>query len=326
MLMVMSTEGSHTKDIRFKAVAQPGAPYAFVPDDLHIIIPTSPRIHIEDRHYLAYIPWEARYLELIPAAYRGFFKFALPFLHARTSNVHTALSVSQLPHLFPQGIDRVNKRLIYLALILHDAGWSQVSDHGLVQSLSYNGVSPTSKDSHKPKQQHLIYGESLAYTLLDTYDFGNQPVTNEDIYTIVGIIRRHDHDAAWEQGRYGHISDEIKIVCDADRLWSYTHENFWLDTIRKGVPPGSYIDMIHGEIDHYFFTTKGKERARELIKERRHEVAAHAKMMQNVDLRAELIWKSRNPTKRMMYRSQQVAHRLESRYRHRIITNRHSTL
>jgi hypothetical protein len=308
------------KDTGFKAVAQPGAAFAFVPDDLHIIIPKTSRVPVDDRHYLAYLPWEARYLSHIPRAYQAFFKFVLPFLHARTSNVHTALSISQLPYLLPAATGAVNKRLIYLALILHDSGWSQVSTQGLVQSLGYNGVAPSSQASHKPKQQHLIYGESLAYTLLDAFDFGDQPLSSDDIYAITSVIRRHDHDAAWEAGRYGHISDEVRIVCDADRLWSYTRENFWLDTIRKAVPPEAYLEAVTAEIDSYFFTDQGRDRARQLVAERQHEVEAHARLMQNPELRTLLIWQSRNPSRRMVYRTQQVALKLKSRRMHRAIT------
>jgi hypothetical protein len=315
----MTREVIEPKYTRFKAVFHPGGEVAFVPDDLHILIPKAPRIAPEDRHYLAYLPWKPQYLSHVPEAYREFFTFVLPFLHARTSNVHTALSIGQLPYLLKDTTRQLDERLMYLALILHDSGWSQVSQRGILHSLSYHGVSPSSEASMKPKQQHLIYGEALAYKLLDAFDFGNNPLTSDEIYTITEIIRRHDHDAAWEQGKYGAIKEEVRIVCDSDRLWSYTHENFWLDTVRKGVPPEAYLQSISDEIPRYFFTAQGKARAGQMIARLKPEVAAYANLMQNPELRAELLLKSRNPSKRLVYRTKQVLLSAKSRRLQRAI-------
>lgn len=294
------------EQLQFKAIKLPAGEYAFVPADLHIVIPKSRKIAASERHRMAYIPWENKYFALIPAEYRRFFKFVLPFLHARTSNVHTALSVSQLPFLLSESGDTVNTRLVYMALILHDVGWSQVNQQGLLASLSYSGVSPVGKASIKPKQQHLIFGEALAYRLLDSFDFAANPLSDEDIYAITEIIRRHDNDAAWERGKYGTISQETRLVCDADRLWSYTHENFWQDTIRKDVPPKAYLDNITQEIDAYFFTAAGRARAMQLIKQRESEVDCYTTAMNDAALRAVLKSQAWNPSKRIVHRTRQA--------------------
>lgn len=299
--------------MQFKAALLPGRQFAFVPANLDILIPKAHRIPAAEKHHLAYLPWQNSYLALVPAEYRAFFKFVLPHLHARTSNVHTALSVAQLPHLLARTKQTVNEHLVYLALILHDCGWSQVNQADLVKSFNYNGVSPTGPDSMQPKQKHLVYGEALAYKLLDSFDFKSHTLTSHDIYTISEIIRRHDHDAAWEHGKYGHISPEVKIVCDADRLWSYTHENFWLDTIRKNVPADAYLELINNEINSYFFTPAGKARARELIAQRRPEVAAYKKIMKDAAMRSALIDKARHPSKRVLYSARQLILSAKSR-------------
>jgi hypothetical protein len=299
--------------MQFKAVASPDGQYSIVPADLTILIPKARRIVAEDRHYLAYIPWQTKYLAHIPAEHQEFFLYVLPFLHARTSNVHTALSISQLAHLLPAFEGSVDTHLVYLALILHDCGWSKVTQEGLLHSLSYSGVTPSNPDSMKPKQQHLIFGEALAYELLDSFDFGEQPLSSHDIYTISEIIRRHDHDAAWEQDKYGHISDEVRIVCDADRLWSYTYENFWLDTVRKGVNPETYIETINQEITGYFFTDLGRARARQLLSERRTEVAAYARLLSSTAKVEELARSARYASNRMGYRAHQLFLSAQSR-------------
>jgi hypothetical protein len=257
----------------FRPLRVPGSSTAWVPTDVSIRFPTAPGIPTSDLHYLAYIPWDSRFLEHIPERYRDFFTYVLPHLGARTSNVHTALSVAQVPYLLKGAPATVDKDALYYALILHDCGWSEVSQESLVASLSYGGVAPTSSASLKPKRQHLIYGEALAYKLLGAYSFRADGPDPDDQYYIAEIVRRHDNDAPWEKGKYGEITIETKLVCDGDRLWSYTHENFWLDTVRKGIAPEIYIDNIEQAIDTYFFTEQGKARARQLAAERRIEVA-----------------------------------------------------
>lgn len=309
----MSLGSTTTQKTAFKAVALPDGQLAFIPADITVLIPKAPRIPAEDRHVLAYIPWEQKYLSHIPAQYTDFFKYVLPFLHARTSNVHTALSIAQLPHLLAQAEEVIDDRLVYLALILHDCGWSQVSQEGLVHSLSYNGVAPSSPDSTKPKQQHLVYGEALAYELLDSFDFGSNPLTSHDMYTISEIIRRHDHDAVWEQGKYGVILPEVRIVCDSDRLWSYTYENFWLDIVRKGVDPEDYIETITREIPNYFFTDAGKARARVLTAERRREVGVYIQLMDNQAALEKRIEAARPEAWWLIHRTRQLLHSAQSR-------------
>jgi hypothetical protein len=309
----MNTPGKPEHTTVFKAALLPAGQHAFIPADLDVVTPKGRRIEAAQRHHLAYLPWKNKYFRHIPLEYRDFFTFVLPFLHARTSNVHTALSIAQLPYLLKGATTPVNKRLVYLALILHDCGWSQVGQQDLLRSFNYNGVSPTGADSVSPKQKHLVYGEALSYKLLDSFDFGANPLTSEEMYTISEIVRRHDHDAAWERGKYGRISPEVKIVCDSDRLWSYTYENFWLDTIRKGVPADAYFELIQGEVASYFFTPEGKARARQLIAERQTEVLAYQKVMQDAEMRASLLQKARHPSKRLLYRAQQLVLSAKSR-------------
>ncbi len=67
---------------------------------------------------------------------------------------------------------------------------------------------------------------------------------------------------------------EMQLVCDADHLWSCTHENFWQDTVRKGVAPPTYLSNLAGEVETYLVTEPGKEQARRLLADRAGEVWA----------------------------------------------------
>jgi len=65
---------------------------------------------------------------------------------------------------------------------------------------------------------------------------------------------------------------EIQVLIDLDHLWSFTHENFWQDSVRKGVAPIEYLQNLTDDLDSYFVTTEGKILARELLTKRAVEV------------------------------------------------------
>jgi hypothetical protein len=260
--------------ITFKQIKLPTGDICTIPSDLTLELPYTWRLPKQDLHFLAYIPWKEDYLACIPGEYHDFYQYILPHLHARSTNVHTALSVLQLTVMLQHVKEEVNKRQLYLAVMLHDCGWSEISDEGIINSLNYSGVAPTA-DSRKPKQQHVIFGEALAYKLLDAYNFGDEPLSSDEIFAITEIIRRHDCDAAWEQGKFGEMTLEMQLMCDSDRLWSFTHENFWQDTVRKAVKPETYVKNLAEEIATYFFTEYGRDQAHTLIEERLREVQAY---------------------------------------------------
>ncbi len=258
----------------FKTVEDPTGLQTVIPDDIDIVFPEIGGVDNLDTHFLAYIPWQEKYLMYVPAGYRAFYSSIVSQLAIRTTDVHTALSVSQLPSLLADVTKPVNEHVLTLAILLHDCGWSEVTVAGIINSLNYSSVAPPAS-SRKSKQQHVIFGEALAYKILDSYDFAADdlpPLNSDDIFQITEIIRRHDFDAPWESNKFGPISLETKLVCDCDRLWSYTHENFWQDTIRKAVTPETYIQNLDSAIEDYFFTAQGKSRAHQLLTERQNEV------------------------------------------------------
>ncbi len=264
---------------RLQPLLQPTGRSVLIPSDMRIVFPEDGTLSPQERCTLAYIPWNDGYVRHIPAAYRQFFNFVLPHMHARTTNVHTALSVAQLDSLLTTIDGPVDTRTVYLALILHDIGWSKISLRSMADSLSYSGLDLPER-SRIAKQQHIEYGVELAAKLLDEYDFGDAPLSAENKRHIIEIIHRHDHDAPWEQGKHDatSITLETYLVCDADRLWSYTHENFWQDTIRKSVAPGTYLTNISNAISTYFFTDAGRQRAHELVAERTAEVMLYTEL------------------------------------------------
>lgn len=258
--------------MKWHTVDLPTGEQAILPTDVTLEFLDTPGLTARQLCATTYLPWRQKYLEHIPKAYQDFFEHALPHLGNRTTDVHTALSVAQLPFLLKHTQEQVDDRIVYLAVILHDTGWSKVSHQGIADSLSYSGVVPKSEAAALPKQQHILIGTALAYDLLDNYDFGDKPLAEDEKRHISQIVRRHDYDSAWDRGKFPELSAENQLVCDADRLWSFTHENFWQDTVRKNVRPEDYLLTISGEIETYFITPQGKLRAHGLVAKRRSEV------------------------------------------------------
>ncbi len=66
---------------------------------------------------------------------------------------------------------------------------------------------------------------------------------------------------------------EVQLLADLDHLWSFTHLNFWQDTVRKNISPQTYLESLEVDLDDYFVTTIGKQIAKSLLTERKQEVS-----------------------------------------------------
>lgn len=88
----------------------------------------------------------------------------MPYLGARTTNIHTALSVSFLTDLIKAIGKPDDEQLLYFAVILHDCGWSMVPQSEIADSHDYKGISFTPIAAHA-QMKHTIYGAALAFRL-----------------------------------------------------------------------------------------------------------------------------------------------------------------
>lgn len=255
----------------FVALRLPSGESVWIPSDLELKIPDSTFLAPDRRHYLAYIPWHNKYLQQVDTAYRDFFEAVLPYLHARTTDVHVATClpfVTELIQAFPEPVD---ERVVTIAFILHDSGWSQMTEDEIADSLGVQGLT-LSGGAVSPKARHAVLGQEIAQRVSERYHF-QPPLTESQKNWIYQAILYHDKP--WELvEKGGDIPTAVKLVCDVDHLWSFTHENFWQDTVRKGVAPVSYLKNLEHDLEGYFVTEPGKRKARHLIEERRVEVAA----------------------------------------------------
>jgi len=252
----------------------PNGQAAWIPDDLELRFPESSSLPLADQHYLIYLPWQARYLENVDPAYRDFFQVVLPYLHARSTDVHVATCLPFIKELVQAETGPLDERVIQVAFMLHDSGWSQMSELEIAESLGVSGLS-LSGQAVQPKARHAILGQQVAQKLLEGYPF-QPPLTAEQTGQIYQAILYHDRPQ--DLAGAGGIPASVKVVCNVDHLWSFTHPNFWQDTVRKGVPPPAYLENLGRDLDGYFVSEPGRQKARRLLEERAKEVQAWANL------------------------------------------------
>jgi hypothetical protein len=254
----------------FALFALPDGAQVWIPADVHLALPDPATVPLEILHRLAYIPWEPRYLDRVDPEYRDFFSFVHPYLHTRTTDVQVATCLPFVAELIEEHPESVDGRVVRIAFILHDSGWSQMDDSDIAASLGVSGL-VLSAGAVGPKRRHADLGRDLAAAILDEYGF-EPPLSQEqrqDIYTAILY-----HDRPEELAAAGGMAASVRLVCDVDHLWSFTHENFWQDTVRKGVEPGTYLDDLANDLDGYFVTPAGKKKAGRMLEERAAEVQA----------------------------------------------------
>ena len=263
----ISADRSPTSAFRFFDL--PTGERALIPGDLALMLPERSTLSPDQLHFLVTIPWDERYLSRIDAEYRDFFRFVLPYLHTRTTDVHIATCFPFVDELIQAAGVPVDSRVVSIAFILHDVGWSQLSEAEIAASLSTTGVVLT-QVAQAPKEKHALVGRDLAVKLLGLYPFAPPLTAAQQAWIAQAVLY---HDKPWELAKQGALPLEIKLVCDVDHLWSLTHENFWQDTVRKGVAPPAYLDQLAQELEGYFVTEPGKAKAWRLWRERQAEVA-----------------------------------------------------
>lgn len=261
----------------------------YIPSDIDLALPKSSKLPLNQQHYLVYIPWLQKYLKLFPPEFRDFFTYILPYLKVRTTNVHTAVSLSYLDKLLKK-FKPVNRRVVAIALCLHDSGWSQLTETEIADTLGVRRLKPTGA-AKNPKLKHAVKSEEIARKILVEYQFKPR-LTAEEVDLVCKAVLYHDKPDDIKNFKQ-EIPLEVLLVADLDHFWSFTHENFWQDTLRKQVSPIKYLKSIKNDLDSYFVTSEGKKIARGLANDRAEEIKG---LEQNILLDIVGTWKiSKNP-------------------------------
>jgi hypothetical protein len=252
----------------FTAYTLPNGQIFPIPKDVRLRVPGRTSLSTDLLHFLVYIPWQQQYLAHVPGEYRDFFTHLLPYLHSRTTDVHVALCLPYVRTLAAKFSAEIDLRTVYVAFILHDIGWSQMTEQEIAASLGVQGLALTG-GAVAPKEKHAVAGKALAQQILTSYPF-SPPLDVQQRSLIFDAILYHDRP--WELALNGDVPNEVKLACDVDHLWSFTHQNFWQDTVRKGVAPAAYIQNLATDLDGYFLTGEAKAMARKMLAERAAEV------------------------------------------------------
>ncbi|MFI5271212.1 MAG: HD domain-containing protein [Candidatus Saccharimonadales bacterium] len=256
--------------IEFRPYTSPTGSEYLLPSDVELRLPSESSLPPESMQRLVYIPWDDKYLDNVPGEYQEIFKGILPELGVRTTDVHIAVCTPYVKKLGDTMVKLFNHRAVYLGFMLHDIGWNQLTDEEVASSLGVAGLQ-LNEGAVGPKQKHAVLGSQRAAEILEEISL-DPPLSADEKELIVGAVRYHDEP--WKLSESDDIPLEMQIVCDVDHLWSFTHLNFWQDTVRKGVEPEVYISNLERDLDGYFVTEQGKKMAHDMLKERRAEVEA----------------------------------------------------
>ena len=243
-----------------------------MPAKIPLKYPTNSKLPPSKQHFLAYIPWEEKYLNSVPTEFQGFFKEILPQLSTRTTDVHTAICLSYLDEFISKAQEfghQLNRKVLAYSLILHDNGWSQMSEAEIAASLGVKGLTLNQKAT-APKEKHAKLGAKFAKEIL-TKKQTQLNLSNSEIDLITKAILYHDQPEKIVNSK-NEIPIEIKLLVDLDHIWSFTQLNFWQDTVRKNIDPQKYAKNLEHDLENYFVTEIGKNKAKELLATRITEI------------------------------------------------------
>lgn len=155
-------------------------------------------------------------------------------------------------------LEKADGDIVVPAAILHDIGWSQVSEKERFHIFDSN---ITKEQLREIQIKHEQKGVKLAQGISEK--LGYSP---ETIEKILEIVSQHDT-------RKGFLSREDGIMRDADKLWRFSKVGFDADIRRRGVTFDEWHDYLEKNIDMsgFFFSESAKRLAREELEARKKE-------------------------------------------------------
>ncbi|MBW2127804.1 MAG: HD domain-containing protein [Deltaproteobacteria bacterium] len=180
---------------------------------------------------------------------------AEPYLKVRGDLLHVRVSHRYALMLMEK--EGGDKRIIEPAVLLHDVGWSCLSPEELSHAYGARAVGAEAK---RLNRIHEREGAEIAARILTKH--GYDPKLIE---TIRRIIERHDSSLSVS-------SVEDAIVKDADKLWRFSGEGFWVEIERQGLEPEELYLYLGKRIDSWFFTPTGRILSKEEWERRGEEV------------------------------------------------------
>lgn len=177
--------------------------------------------------------------------YSHIYDAAKPYLQTRKNDVHVEICFRYARNLLDE--EPGEPDIVLPAVICHDLGWIMLSE-----DLQQKAFGPTFDP--ELRRIHEVEGVKLARQVLMKvgYDPGM-------MIEVLEIIDGHD-------SRLLSLSDNDRIVKDADKLFRYDPIGMAIDMKRFKREASSYIQWLSGQIDQWFFTETAKNIARNEIR------------------------------------------------------------
>lgn len=188
--------------------------------------------------------------------YKKIWELALPYQDKRNDKSHAQI-VTEYTFKLCQ-IEKANATIAVPAAILHDIGWSKLSQE---ERMSIFGSKITPKAEYDIRIRHQEESVKLAKKILNTVKY--PMVYFKDI---LEIISQHDT-------REGFLSSEDGVMRDADKLWKYSKVGFQADLDRNNFTFDFFYNKMLKNIDrkNYFCFNSARTIAREELENRKRE-------------------------------------------------------
>jgi hypothetical protein len=174
----------------------------------------------------------------VAGRYQEIFELARPYLDTRGNEEHTEGAVAFAWQLLEH--EGGDPDVVIPGVILHDVGWSQVSEEG--QLLAY-GPAPTRPDLNR---LHEEKGAEIAAGILASIGY-DALLTQE----IAEIIRGHD-------SRLTALSLNDSLVKDADKLFRLTRRGYYIFWEKFPLEYRQYLAAMAEKAGGWFFTATAK--------------------------------------------------------------------
>jgi hypothetical protein len=181
-------------------------------------------------------------------------RLALPYLDTRQNEIHTRLSVGLALHLLE--LENGSAPVVLPAVILHDVGWKRVPEEQQLEAFGPRAARP------ELNRVHELAGVEIAGKLLEEA-WPESPFREE----ILAIVEGHD-------SRLDPISQNDRLVKDADKLWRYTREGFAIDIKRFDETRAAGLGRLRENLPRWFLTATGRATARRLLRQRERQPPA----------------------------------------------------
>jgi HD superfamily phosphohydrolase YqeK len=183
--------------------------------------------------------------------FRRLRQLAAPYLNTRRNDIHTDVSVRFAYKLMEK--EGGDEDVVIPAVILHDVGWKKVPKDLHLKAYGPHAIYPDVNRIHE------VEGAKIAAEILRTVKYNVRQAAE-----VVAIIEGHD-------SRKEPLSLNDRIVKDADKLYRYSHEAFYINLKLFELTVEQTLARLGAHLSDWFLTDCGKRFAEEELKAREEE-------------------------------------------------------